>query len=188
MKLIPRILLTAGLMMALLFSAGTCPAEEAFAVEDTGLDLAETLSVHYPALTGGENEELTQQINDLIREECGIKAYLSRAAQLMSGGSLTVEWKGGLLNDVFSCAVSAAGAVENNRPTHVWTACTAALRDGRKIILSELFTDEEAARAAGIPFIHAAYGFGSAEAPDGVIRDITELPEIIRRFVLNGEM
>ena len=71
MKLIPRILLTAGLMMALLFSAGTCPAEEAFAVEDTGLDLAETLSVHYPALTGGENEELTQQINDLIRELSG---------------------------------------------------------------------------------------------------------------------
>ena len=146
MKLIPRILLTAGLMMALLFSAGTCPAEEAFAVEDTGLDLAETLSVHYPALTGGENGELTQQINDLIREECGIREYLARAAQLMSGGTLTVEWKGGLLNDVFSCAVSAAGAVENNRPTHVWTACTADLRDGRKITLSDLFTDEEAAR------------------------------------------
>ena len=59
MKLIPRILLTAGLMMALLFSAGTCPAEEAFAVEDTGLDLAETLSVHYPALTGGEKRSYT---------------------------------------------------------------------------------------------------------------------------------
>ena len=146
MKLISRILLTAGLIMALLFSAGACPAEEAFAVEDTGLDLAETLSVHYPALTGGENKELTDQVNELIREECGIKAYLTRSAELISGGTLKVEWKGGLLNDVFSCAVSAAGAVENSRPTHVWTACTADLRDGRKISLWELFTDEEAAR------------------------------------------
>ena len=135
MKLISRILLTAGLIMALLFSAGACPAEEAFAVEDTGLDLAETLSVHYPALTGGENKELTDQVNELIREECGIKAYLTRSAELISGGTLKVEWKGGLLNDVFSCAVSAAGAVENSRPTHVWTACTADLRDGRKISL-----------------------------------------------------
>ena len=146
MKHISRILLTAGLMMALLFSAGACPAEEAFTVEDAGLDLAETLSVHYPALTGGENKELTDQVNELIREECGIKAYLTRSAELISGGTLKVEWKGGLLNDVFSCAVSAAGAVENSRPTHVWTACTADLRDGRKISLWELFTDEEAAR------------------------------------------
>ena len=146
MKHISRILLTAGLMMALLFSAGACPAEEAFTVEDAGLDLAETLSVHYPALTGGENKELADQVNELIREECGIKAYLTRSAELISGGTLKVEWKGGLLNDVFSCAVSAAGAVENSRPTHVWTACTADLRDGRKISLWELFTDEEAAR------------------------------------------
>ncbi len=37
--------------------------------------------------------------------------------------------------------------------------------------------DERAARAAGIPFVHAAYGFGSAESPDAVI---TEFPEILQ--------
>ena len=61
--------------------------------------------------------------------------------------------------------------------------------DGKKADkAAEAKRAEEAARAAGIPFIHAAYGFGEAERPDGVIRDITELPEKIRRFVLNGEM
>ncbi len=58
----------------------------------------------------------------------------------------------------------------------------------KAVYIGDTRKDEEAARAAGIPFIHAAYGFGEAERPDGVIRDITELPEKIRRFVLNGEM
>ena len=35
--------------------------------------------------------------------------------------------------------------------------------------------DEAAARAAGIPFIHAAYGFGAAEAPDAVIHALAEV-------------
>ena len=51
----------------------------------------------------------------------------------------------------------------------------------KAVYIGDTSKDEEAARAAGIPFIHAAYGFGSAEAPDGVIRDIRELPELIRR-------
>ena len=37
--------------------------------------------------------------------------------------------------------------------------------------------DEQAARFANIPFIWAAYGFGSAQVPDAVINSITELPE-----------
>lgn len=42
--------------------------------------------------------------------------------------------------------------------------------------------DEAAAKKAGIPFIHAAYGFGTAAAPAGVIRHFTELPAVIRPF------
>ena len=41
-------------------------------------------------------------------------------------------------------------------------------------------TDEEAARVAGIPFIHAAYGFGKTERPEAVIREIRELPGVLR--------
>ena len=50
------------------------------------------------------------------------------------------------MNDVFSCAVSALGAVENTRTTHVWTAANIDLRDGHEITFPELFTDAEAAR------------------------------------------
>ena len=42
--------------------------------------------------------------------------------------------------------------------------------------------DELAAREAGVKFIHAAYGFGKAEAPDGVINDISELAAEARRL------
>ena len=40
--------------------------------------------------------------------------------------------------------------------------------------------DESAARVAGCGFIHAAYGFGSAKAPDAVLRSFSELPALIR--------
>ncbi len=43
--------------------------------------------------------------------------------------------------------------------------------------------DEAAARAAGVPFIHAAYGFGTAAAPDAVLRDFSDLPELLPRFL-----
>ena len=39
--------------------------------------------------------------------------------------------------------------------------------------------DEAAAKEAGCRFIHAAYGFGSAERPDGVIRSLPELPGLL---------
>ena len=146
MKFCRLIRLTICLVAAMLLFISACPAEEAFLAEDTGLDLTETVSVHYPVLSGGEQEDLLKQINAQIQEDCHIGAYLARAAMLIGGGNLKVSWQGGIMNDVFSCAVSAAGAVENSRSTHVWTACAADLRDGHRIALSELFTDEEAAR------------------------------------------
>lgn len=42
--------------------------------------------------------------------------------------------------------------------------------------------DEDAAREAGIPFIHARYGFGSAIRPDRAIDDLRELPGIMASF------
>ncbi|MBP5726701.1 MAG: hypothetical protein J6Y48_06460, partial [Clostridia bacterium] len=133
------------LTAALLVFASACGAEEAITVEDAGLDLTEELRIHYPALSGdGEN---IGTVNELIREKCRISEYLSRAAQLMvSGGTLDTEWRGSLMGDVFSCAVSATGAVETSRATHVWTAVTVDLRDGHEITLPELFTDMDAAR------------------------------------------
>jgi phosphoglycolate phosphatase len=42
--------------------------------------------------------------------------------------------------------------------------------------------DEKAARFAGIPFIYAEYGFGTAESPDARISKICELQECIEDY------
>lgn len=42
--------------------------------------------------------------------------------------------------------------------------------------------DEQAANNAGIPFVHAAYGFGTAQKPAAVIHDFSELVSIAETF------
>ena len=130
--------------MAVLVSA--CAAEDAYEIADEGLDLTETVSIHYPVVYGSADRELTGKVNDLVREKCRIGDYLTRMASLLSGGSLKAEWKGGVMGDVFSCAVSAEGMVDSARSTYVWTAVSADLRDGHEITFAELFTDADAAR------------------------------------------
>ena len=50
----------------------------------------------------------------------------------------------------------------------------------KAVYVGDTRKDQEAARLAGIPFIHASYGFGETEAPDGVIGAIGELPALLR--------
>ena len=142
-RMIRRMLCLAAATAVFACAAG---AEGLFEVADEGLDLTETVRVHYPVLTGSAEAELLEQVNETVREQCRIAEYLTRAARLISGGSLEVEWKGGMLGDVFSCAVSAAGNLEDTRVAHAWTAAAVDLRDGHGIAFEELFTDAEAAR------------------------------------------
>ena len=102
MKFFRRILCMAA---ALTVFACAAWAEGLFEITDEGLDLTETVSVHYPVVTGSAEAELLEQVNEVIREQCRITEYLTRAARLISGGNLDVEGKAGLLGDVFSCAV-----------------------------------------------------------------------------------
>ena len=51
----------------------------------------------------------------------------------------------------------------------------------KAVYVGDTRKDQEAAQAAGIPFIHASYGFGKTEEPDGVIASLTDLPALIRR-------
>ena len=51
----------------------------------------------------------------------------------------------------------------------------------KAVYVGDTRKDQEAAQAAGIPFIHASYGFGETEGPDGVIASLTDLPSLIRR-------
>ena len=142
-RMIRRMLCLAAATAVFACAAG---AEGLFEVADEGLDLTETVRVHYPVVTGSAEAELLEQVNGTVREQCRIAEYLTRAARLISGGSLEVEWKGGVLGDVFSCAVSAAGNLEDTRVAHAWTAAAVDLRDGHGITFEELFTDAEAAR------------------------------------------
>ncbi len=52
----------------------------------------------------------------------------------------------------------------------------------RGIYIGDTAKDQEASRMAGIPFIHAAYGFGVANNPEGIIHSLTELPEAVHRI------
>ena len=49
----------------------------------------------------------------------------------------------------------------------------------RPVYVGDTRSDEAAARAAGCAFVHAAYGFGTADAPDAVIETLRALPELL---------
>ena len=53
-----------------------------------------------------------------------------------------------------------------------------AARHGLKnpVYIGDTVMDERSAREAGCPFLHAAYGFGSAESPDAAAASPSELP------------
>ena len=147
MKRFCRIRQLSCLTAVLIMTAACCLAETGIRVEDRGLDLSDEISIHYPAVTGLPDAALEEQINDRIQQDNGILDYLSRAAQLISGGSLRTQWTGGIAGgDLFTCTVSAEGALETMRPAHALTGSNIDLRDGHEISLDELFTDEEAAR------------------------------------------
>ena len=131
MKLFRRIRKVCCLAAALMTAAGCCLAETDLRVEDRGLDLSDEISIHYPAITGTEDAALEEQINEQIQQDNRIREYLARAAQLISGGSLKTEWTGGITGeDLFSCTVSAGGALETTRTTHAQTGSNIDLQDG----------------------------------------------------------
>ena len=47
------------------------------------------------------------------------------------------------------------------------------------VYVGDTAMDEAASRRAGIRFVHASYGFGEAERPDAVIREMAELPGVL---------
>ncbi len=51
------------------------------------------------------------------------------------------------------------------------------------IYIGDTKKDREAALQAGVPFIFAAYGFGEAENPDGVIHSLSDLPAAVETLL-----
>ena len=56
-------------------------------------------------------------------------------------------------------------------------------RIDRAFYLGDTTGDERATRHAGIPFVHAAYGFGSAESPDAVAAHFADLPALAAQLL-----
>ena len=52
----------------------------------------------------------------------------------------------------------------------------------RAVYVGDTEGDEKASRFAGIPFIWAGYGFGTAAIPDAVINAITDLPDVVSQM------
>ncbi len=48
------------------------------------------------------------------------------------------------------------------------------------VYLGDIQGDQDAAHSAGVPFIHAAYGFGTADAPEAVVNSFAELEQILQ--------
>lgn len=48
----------------------------------------------------------------------------------------------------------------------------------RAVYVGDTAGDERSAKAAGLPFIYAAYGFGKAASPDGTISRVSDLKEL----------
>ncbi len=57
----------------------------------------------------------------------------------------------------------------------------------RAVFVGDTLSDERAAREAGCVFIHAAYGFGTAESPEAVLRSFAELPELLEKLEKEDE-
>ncbi len=54
--------------------------------------------------------------------------------------------------------------------------------NGAAVYVGDTLGDETAANFAGIPFIHAAYGFGTANSPAAVLHNFSELSETLEKF------
>jgi phosphoglycolate phosphatase len=52
----------------------------------------------------------------------------------------------------------------------------------RAVYVGDTEGDRQAARRAGVPFIHAAYGYGTVSEADFIIHRITELPQILDKL------
>ena len=53
----------------------------------------------------------------------------------------------------------------------------------RCIYVGDTSMDQEAAALAGVPCVHAAYGYGSADAPEGSIDSMEQLPETAKQML-----
>ena len=53
----------------------------------------------------------------------------------------------------------------------------------KAVYVGDTASDGRSTRTAGLPFIHAAYGFGKCDDADGVLHTFAELPEVLKTIL-----
>ena len=150
------------------------------AVEEKGLALG-SCELAYPEVTGLADEALQAAVNERILADTDVPKYLDRISQLISSGTLTVRWLGGVYGEIFSCSVYAEGAVVSPRYDYIWTSANIDLRDGHEITLEELFTDPAKGLEAVTEYLE--WNVAPELSAHLLNGNVTPLPE---RFALTG--
>ena len=78
-----------------------------------------------------------------------------------------------------------AGVTGLDKPGNLLRLCSGHALESA-VYIGDTLSDERAAREAGCAFIHAAYGFGEAARPDGVIASFAELPAVLAALEEEG--
>ena len=52
----------------------------------------------------------------------------------------------------------------------------------KAVYIGDTERDQQAAQGAGIPFIHASYGFGESNDPEGILQNFSEIPDLLERL------
>ena len=174
---------------------------EQFTVDDMHRFMGKTLEViaemMFPALPASERNAIMKLCNDdeltYLAEKCETKPPLYPDEQNIIR-QLQQEYTLGIVSNCqtgyieiyldqqpFSDAFSDLECAGNTGLSKGQNIRLVMERQGMTdcIYVGDTQGDADAAKEAGIPFIHAAYGFGSADAADAVIDDIRKLPEAI---------
>ena len=134
----------------------------------------ETYEVDYISIHGGTLYEGVEETLKQLRDEGYRLAIVSNCQSGYIGAFLK-----SMKMDEYFCDTEEWGNTlkpkdENIRLVMERNGCT------RAIYIGDTQKDMDSARGAGIPFIHAAYGFGQTVEPDGVINAFDELPEAVK--------
>ena len=127
----------------------------------------------YIAVHGGRLYPGVEELFRALEGTCGLY-IVSNCQQGYIECFLKYTGLGSYIRDYECSGATGLGKAENIR--------LVARRNGLRhpIYVGDTHMDQASAAAAGLPFIHAAYGFGHAEAPDGVIGAPLELLNQLR--------
>lgn len=137
----------------------------------------EAFEISYIAEYGGILFDGVEETLHVLKEEGFSMAIVSNCQT----GYINAFYQSMGLKDCF-CDMEEWGRTKRSKAENIRLVME---RNGyqKGIYIGDTDKDEAAASAAGIPFIHAAYGFGKASHADAVISSVSELPIVITQLL-----